>query len=278
MSQHTISPDALRHVCPNLSPADAARIADGLGAAFHRYGIDTDRRAAMAVAQWAHESDRFKTSQEYASGSAYEGRQDLGNTQRGDGVRFKGRGRIMVTGRSNYAAMAKALGLDLIGRPELLAESPHSELASGQWWKDHDCNGFCDRDDFVGLTRRINGGVNGLADRQALYARAREVARDLVPRRPVGGPDRRGASADGPARVRTAGGQAKRRLGQGRSLAPRAAKQAKGVARRTAHGARAAGQAGAGRAGRRPTGASATTSSRLRRTTDKERRPRPTNT
>jgi predicted chitinase len=184
MSQHTISPDALRHVCPNLSPADAARIAAGLGEAFHRYGIDTDRRAAMAVAQWAHESDRFKTSQEYASGSAYEGRKDLGNTQRGDGVRFKGRGRIMVTGRSNYAAMGKALGLDLIGRPDVLAESPHSELASGQWWKDHDCNGFCDRDDFVGLTRRINGGVNGLADRQALYARAREVARDLVPRDP----------------------------------------------------------------------------------------------
>jgi putative chitinase len=184
MSRHTISPDALRHVCPNLGQADAARIAAGLGEAFHRYGIDTERRAAMAVAQWAHESDRFKTSQEYASGSAYEGRKDLGNTQRGDGVRFKGRGRIMVTGRANYAAMAKALDLDLTGRPELLAESPYSEMASGQWWNDHACNAFCDRDDFVGLTRRINGGVNGLADRQSLYVRAREVARDLVPRDP----------------------------------------------------------------------------------------------
>jgi predicted chitinase len=184
MTRHTISPDALRHVCPNLSQADAVRIAAGLGEAFHRYGIDTERRAAMAVAQWAHESDRFKTSQEYASGSAYEGRKDLGNTQRGDGVRFKGRGRIMVTGRANYAAMAKALGLDLIGRPELLTESPYSEMASGQWWKDHDCNGFCDRDDFVGLTRRINGGLNGLADRQSLYGRARDVARDLMSRDP----------------------------------------------------------------------------------------------
>jgi putative chitinase len=184
MTHHTISPDALRHVCPNLSQADAARIAAGLGDAFQRYGIDTERRAAMAVAQWAHESDRFKTSQEYASGAAYEGRKDLGNVQRGDGARFKGRGRIMVTGRANYAAMGKALGLDLLARPELLAQSPHSELASGQWWRDHGCNAFCDRDDFVGLTKRINGGVNGLADRQALYARAREVARDLVPRDP----------------------------------------------------------------------------------------------
>src|SRR5918999_1453277 len=184
MSAHTISADALRHVCPNLSQADAVRIAAGLGEAFHRYGIDNERRAAMAVAQWAHESDRFKTSQEYASGSAYEGRRDLGNTHSGDGVRFKGRGRIMVTGRTNYAAMGKALGLDLIAHPELLAQSPQSELASGQWWKDHGCNEICDRDDFVGLTRRINGGVNGLADRQALYARAREVARDLVPQDP----------------------------------------------------------------------------------------------
>jgi predicted chitinase len=182
MSEHTISPDALRTVCPNLSQADALRIAAGLGKAFHRYDINTERRAAMAVAQWAHESDRFKTSQEYASGSAYEDRRDLGNTQRGDGVRFKGRGRIMVTGRTNYAAMSKALGLDLLAKPELLAQSPHSELVSGQWWKDHDCNGFCDRDDFVGLTRRINGGLNGLGDRQALYAKAHKVAKDLVPR------------------------------------------------------------------------------------------------
>jgi len=182
MSEHTINPSALRTVCPNLSQDDAVRIAAGLGEAFHRYGIDNERRAAMAVAQWAHESANFRTSQEYASGSAYEGRKDLGNTQRGDGVRFKGRGRIMVTGRANYTAMGKALGLDLLGKPELLAQSPHSELASGQWWKDHDCNGFCDRDDFTGLTRRINGGLNGIDDRKALYARARKVAKDLVPR------------------------------------------------------------------------------------------------
>jgi predicted chitinase len=184
MSQNSISPQALRHVCPNLSQADAGRIAAGLGEAFQRYEINTERRAAMAVAQWAHESDRFKTSQEYASGSDYENRRSLGNVHPGDGVRFKGRGRIMVTGRDNYAAMGKALGLDLLNKPELLAQSPHSELASGQWWKDHGCNGFCDRDDFVGLTKRINGGVNGLPDRQALYAKAREVARDLVPRDP----------------------------------------------------------------------------------------------
>ena len=182
MSTFTIGVDALRAVCPNLGAADATRIAAGLGEAFSRFDINTERRAAMAVAQWAHESDRFKTCHEYASGAAYEGRGDLGNSRYGDGVRFKGRGRIMITGRANYAAMGKKLGVDLLAEPELLEQSPLSEIASGQWWKDHDCNGYCDRDDFIGLTRRINGGVNGLADRQSLYAKAQKVAKELVPR------------------------------------------------------------------------------------------------
>src|SRR5688572_8016696 len=108
MSSYTVDPGALRHVCPNLSADRAKAIARGLGEAFHKYDINTSRRAAMAVAQFAHESDRFRTSEEYASGSAYEGRRDLGNTKSGDGKRFKGRGRIMVTGRVNYTAVQQA--------------------------------------------------------------------------------------------------------------------------------------------------------------------------
>src|SRR3954454_19258916 len=144
MSEWTVDPVALKHVCPNLDDRQASDIARGLGEAFHRYGIDNERRAAMAVAQWAEESDHFKTSEEYASGSAYEGRRDLGNTHPGDGVRFKGRGRIMITGRLNYTAMAHVLELDLVAHPELLGQPPHSELASGQWWHDHECNTFSD--------------------------------------------------------------------------------------------------------------------------------------
>jgi len=184
VSDWTLDPDALRHVCPNLGDEDADRIARGLGAAFHRYKINTPRRAAMAVAQWAHESDRFKTGTEYASGDDYEGRRDLGNTRTGDGRRFKGRGRIMITGRANYTEIAEALDIDCVEHPEVLGESPYSELASGHWWHAHKCNGFCDRSDFEGLTRRINGGLNGFDDRKALYAKAREVAPRLVPQDP----------------------------------------------------------------------------------------------
>jgi len=181
MSTWTIDPDALRHVCPNLGPDEAGRIADALGEAFRRFEITTPRRAAMAVAQWAHESDHFRTATEYASGEAYEGRRDLGNTRPGDGRRFKGRGRIQITGRANYERVAKGLKIDCVNRPELLASPPYSELASGFWWADAGCNAICDRDDFLALTKRINGGTNGLAERQRLYQRASAVAPRLVP-------------------------------------------------------------------------------------------------
>jgi predicted chitinase len=181
MSEWTIDAEALRHVCPNLDPAQARRIADGLGEAFMRFDINTPRRAAMAVAQWGHESDHFRTATEYASGDDYEGRRDLGNTQPGDGRRFKGRGRIQVTGRANYERVAQGLGLDCVNNPDLLAEPPNSELASGFWWSANGCNAICDRDDFLALTKRINGGTRGLAERQRLYALALEVAPKLVP-------------------------------------------------------------------------------------------------
>lgn len=182
VSEWTISPDALRHVCPNLDRGEADAIARGLGEAFKRYDITTNARATMAVAQWAHESAHFSTREEFASGDDYEGRRDLGNTQPGDGRRFKGRGRIQITGRFNYAAMAKALDIDCVNNPRILGTSPLSEIAAGQWWKDNGCNAFCDRGDFIGLTKRINGGLNGLEDRKRLLGRATQVADGLVPR------------------------------------------------------------------------------------------------
>jgi putative chitinase len=181
-AQPTLGWRSLRYVCPNLSRRDAKRIAAGLGMAFKRYGITTRVRAAAAVAQMAHESDRFRTSTEYADGKAYEGRPDLGNVHPGDGPRYRGRGRIMVTGRTNYTSVSKAFGQDFVAHPSRLARSPMSELASCWWWDTHDCNEIADSHDFVALTRRINGGTNGLDDRVALHRRARRVARWLVPK------------------------------------------------------------------------------------------------
>ncbi len=143
-----------------------------------RYDIDTPERAAMFIAQTAHESDRYCALEEYASGRAYEGRRDLGNTRAGDGVRFKGRGLIQITGRTNYAACSLELFGDdreLLSDPERLAEPEWAVASAGWFWTHKDLNSLADRSDLEGCTKRINGGLNGLEDRRDLYRRARRV-------------------------------------------------------------------------------------------------------
>jgi putative chitinase len=135
------------------------------------------------VSQFAHETDGFRTTTEYASGAAYEGRRDLGNVRPGDGPRFRGHGMIMITGRANHAKASKALGHDFVAHPTHLAEPRWAALASCWWWQNHGCNRLADANDIEALTRRINGGVNGLAERRIYQARARQVADQLVPRR-----------------------------------------------------------------------------------------------
>jgi len=102
----------------------------------------------------------------------YEGRADLGNVFPGDGFRFRGRGLIQITGRYNYEMVREALGVDVILYPERLEEKPLAARASAWWWQANGCNELVDAGDFVALTRRINGGTNGLSDRQARFARA----------------------------------------------------------------------------------------------------------
>ncbi len=150
------------------------------------FGIDTSAmRLAAYLAQIGHESGRLVYVREIwgptPAQQRYEGRADLGNTQPGDGRRYLGRGLIQITGRANYAAVRDGLsGMwsdvpDFEGQPALL-ESPRWAAVSSAWyWYSRGLNTLADAGDFLRITRRINGGTNGLADRQALYARARQA-------------------------------------------------------------------------------------------------------
>jgi len=150
------------------------QLARDLAVAMVRNQITTQRRALMFVAQTAHESGGYRWREEIATGAAYEGRRDLGNNRPGDGRRFKGRTYIQITGRTNYTAVSKALGVDFLENPELLSKPVYAAMGAAWWWRSHGCNAIADTGDFLAVTRRVNGGTNGLADRRAYYARARK--------------------------------------------------------------------------------------------------------
>jgi predicted chitinase len=175
-----VTPQQLQAVVPTLSGSKAAEVAPHLNRAMAEAGIDSPARKAAFLAQVAHESGGFKYNEELASGRAYEGRRDLGNTQPGDGARFKGRGYIQLTGRANYAAAGKALGLDLVNQPELAARPENAARVAAWYWNSRGLNALADRGDFDGITRRINGGFNGKADRDQYHARAQRVLKDSV--------------------------------------------------------------------------------------------------
>ena len=158
-----------------LARARAAAFLDPLNAAMLEFGITTPTRQASFLSQVGHESGQLRYVRELASGQAYEGRADLGNTQRGDGVRFRGRGLLQVTGRANYAACGKALSLDLLTQPELLEQAVNACRSAGWFWQTRGLNVLADAGDQVKVTRRINGGTNGLVERLALFAVAQRV-------------------------------------------------------------------------------------------------------
>lgn len=104
---------------------------------------------------------------------AYGGR--YGNKAAGDGYKFRGRGLKQITFLDNYLACGRALGIDLISNPDLLLQDEYAARSAGWFWKANNCNSFADSGDFVGLTKRINGGINGLADRQERYVVAKKA-------------------------------------------------------------------------------------------------------
>lgn len=139
---------------------------------FPDYGIMDNRlRLAHFMAQLVHESGSFRYMEELASGQAYEGRSDLGNTQPGDGKRYKGRGPIQLTGRANYRTFGRAIGIDLERHPEIAAIPSIGLHIALEYWKSRGLNTLADADNVREITRKINGGWNGLADREAHLAK-----------------------------------------------------------------------------------------------------------
>jgi putative chitinase len=162
-----------RFGAPVSRPAELALSAN---THFRTYGIlDTVNRLCHFMAQVAHESGGFRYMEEIASGQAYEGRADLGNTQAGDGKRYKGRGPIQLTGRANYRLFGRALGIDFEEHPEMVAYPSVGLLAGCHFWQMRGLNELADADDVVAITKRVNGGVNGLADRKAYLAKMKAL-------------------------------------------------------------------------------------------------------
>lgn len=172
-----ITIDQLKKIIPYAGPRAVVFLAP-LNDVMTEFGIDTPARQAAFLAQVAHESGSLRYVREIAEGSAYEGRVDLGNTELGDGPRFKGRGLIQITGRTNYRTCSKALYGDdetLQLHPELLEDVvPACRSAAWFWWS-HGLNSTADAGDFRKISRVINGGFNGYDERLAYYQRAKTV-------------------------------------------------------------------------------------------------------
>ena len=163
------------NACMPFAGARAAIFVECLNTAMLERDIDKPERQAAFLAQIAHESASLKYTLEIADGSAYENRADLGNTQPGDGPRFKGRGLIQITGRFNYEKLSLALGRDVVKDVQYL-ETPMGASRSAAWfWQVNGLNDLADQGKFGSITKRINGGFNGLDDRIFHFVRIRKV-------------------------------------------------------------------------------------------------------
>ncbi|WP_374090582.1 glycoside hydrolase family 19 protein [Methylomicrobium lacus] len=169
-------------------------LADWINKICPGYDIDTPHEYAHFLAQACHETDHFRTLQEYASGKAYEGRKDLGNTRPGDGVRFKGRGIFQTTGRANYLQLGLKKGQDdlFINSPELLEKPEYAVWSACEFWASRQLNDQANQADNDVLKKKykgavhdvfpvefisisINGGLNGIDERKKFYALAKSV-------------------------------------------------------------------------------------------------------
>jgi putative chitinase len=200
-----ITANLLLNIRPDLSPQKAEVAAEKLAWALPQYQIDTPLRVAHILAQLAHESgfmpvsenlnysakrlmqvwpNRFPTlasaqrcagNPEALGNTVYAGRLGNGGPESGDGYRYRGRGQIQMTGRSNYRTYGSIIGFDLERDPDLLLQYGVSALAAGAFWKARGLNRWADIDDVTSVTRIINGGLNGLQERTEYVRRAKKA-------------------------------------------------------------------------------------------------------
>lgn len=183
-----VSAQQLQKIMPAAPPARIASFIGPLNAAMDEFGITTPKRQATFLAQLAHESGSLRYVQEIASGAAYDNRADLGNTRPDaialaelagttPGRHYKGRGLIQITGFDNYLACSRALLRDdaLVKNPAMLERADLACRSAGWYWDSRRLNDFADAGQFEAITRKINGGINGQADRLAHYQRALTV-------------------------------------------------------------------------------------------------------
>lgn len=171
--------------CTGATIEHAALYAAPLSAGMAFYGIDTPKRQAAFLAQLGHESEGLRFAIEIwgptEAQSGYEGRVDLGNVNPGDGSKYRGHGLIQTTGRTNHRLATQRLRArfddvpDFEASPKLLAEPQWAALSACDYWDMKSLNALADLGDFKTITRRINGGLNGYADRERRWKTAKEV-------------------------------------------------------------------------------------------------------
>lgn len=198
--------DQLRACLPEAKTANLERFLEGINETFEHFEINTPQRCAMFLAQTAHESGLFAATQENLNYSAkgltgtfkkyfpsqdsttgyerkperianrvYANRMGNGNEASGDGFKYRGRGLIQLTGRDNYTNCGTALLMDLTADPDQAATNPVAVLSAGWFWNTRNLNKWADAGDVLTVTKKINGGTIGLADRKQHYEHILEV-------------------------------------------------------------------------------------------------------
>lgn len=162
-----LTSELLKAAMPMISDVHIGQYLQPINDTLEKYEINAPLRIAHWLAQVGHESLNFIYTEELADGSAYEGRKDLGNIVVGDGKFFKGRGIIQLTGRTIYEEYGKYVDFDFTSAPKALAALPYSVDSAGWFWSIYKkINPLADQDSILGVTKKVNGGLNGFSDRK----------------------------------------------------------------------------------------------------------------